>query len=243
MKMINPTQVSKGANVCALIPYGQVSFDSYNSAMEMIALGMPYLTLSGNNTPHTRNLLLDQFLKTPYDYALWIDSDQEFAPRNIQDLLDIPYPIVTGRTMDRSGMHNILSFRRSDNADTTTYNPILPHSTGLMPIDACGFGFIKVHRSVHERVRRSLGFHQFRDIYLEDGRRLGHDLNWGDTVRKLGYPIYLANYVKVGHSFVTIREEDMTNFTKKHANIIPGIPYTHPENNISLREKENGQRH
>ena len=86
------------------------------------------------------------------EWLFWIDSDIQFTIRQVEDLLNIDpeKKFVTGwyRASDNDfamvGDWNEDYFRRHH------HMPFL--SAKVLPVDWCGFGFTKVHRSVYEQM-------------------------------------------------------------------------------------------
>jgi hypothetical protein len=155
-----------------------------------------------NNYNHTF------YFGTDFDYLLWLDSDLDFRPEDVWQLVSHRLPIVAGlyavKERERRWCLNSIPTEQPDAA------------TGLQRVACAGTGALLYHRSVitamiaaaetwpHWRVKyiddhtRGERFHLFHHGVIHDPQEFSHsprdmseDWSWCYFARKLGYDIML----------------------------------------------------
>lgn len=129
-------------------------------------------------------------------HVLFIDDDMIVPPNGLMRLLSHKEPIVGGLYFGRQPPHLPIAYRHiKDNQ----WIPITKFGAGLQEVDAIGFGFILVERTVLEKMQRP---------WFEFSDRMGEDMYFCEQAKKLGYRILLDADIKCKHlSTVEIGEE------------------------------------
>ena len=154
-----------------------------------------------------RNLLVEQFLETPADWLLQIDTDHSYAPSVLHELLEVarsaptlvgtPPPIVSGLTwgylLDR-GQYPVV-YRLDDEG-----HPRIAYDTDwtrgdVIDVDTTGAACLLVHRDVFGKMEHGTWF----DRMQIDGKWVGEDLSFGLRAREGGNRIICATGVEFKH--------------------------------------------
>ena len=207
------------SKVCLLLPFGDVCKESYFSMISLVSTGKFDSFVDTNNSlPKCRNSLTDAFLKSDAEWALWIDSDQVFSFQNVRDLLATPGKIVSARIMARRG--TFLCGMRIIDDPMGRMQTVFPSEEGVVTVDACGFGMLKVHREVHEKMREKHGYHQFQELLVRDSNKsYSEDIVWTRWARELGYKIYFNHNVKVAHYGGLLAEEEVAGNSNEFGSV------------------------
>lgn len=160
----------EGRKVCLLLPwYKEVNPLTSFSVMGLIDRERTKLIMRFGDAfvIHTRNKLVDDFLKSGCEWSLWIDSDMVVPYGNAEWFrsysgFDIPDPFAGFHTIDRLMSHGktIVSatyygrwkhgrpiFAEAMN-DKEFTDKIRKPTDRILPTRWCGFGCVLVHRSV-----------------------------------------------------------------------------------------------
>lgn len=195
-------------NVAILCPAHSVSVDAYyhHSVINTIKAGFKQgidvceLTWPGEAlVQHARNALVELALKDArkFENFVWIDSDQEFTPRQFLALLDHDVDVVGG------------TYRKKQ--DEEAYEVRVSEVTeigGLWKVMGLGTGFLKVSREALETVYRHSEVYEnkgqkFRAVFevpIINGRLYGEDTIFCEKLQAAGFDIYLDPSVTVGHN-------------------------------------------
>jgi hypothetical protein len=137
-----------------------------------------------------------------YDRILWIDSDIEWEPEDIQQLFSNDFDVVSGCYMLTNG-------------EVTAYPKVLRGGMTKEQIMAkkkpfevrgVGFGFLAVKQGVFEKIKRPW-FSQI-EVEVENEETgeieykfplMGEDLSWCEKVHRMGIPIMVDPLVRVNH--------------------------------------------
>lgn len=149
-----------------------------------------------------RNYLVEKFLATSCEYFLGVDTDIEWHPEQVGELMAHDKDIVSGlyrshtdkgviwpvflKTMPDGG------FERAELAD-------VEDQTELMEVGAVGMGFCLIKRKVFEDLGCSLLW-PFAEIMSATDRYQGEDITFCTRAREKGFGIYLDPNVKVVHT-------------------------------------------
>jgi hypothetical protein len=161
------------------------------------------LRSGGNQIARQRQSLFDYWAdKTTYEWILWIDSDVVISPEKFKLLWDnrdaTERPLVTGVyfTTDNPEeplmipMPTVFSFtNKGDGTFGLARVHPLPKNQ-LIKVDAAGFGFLLMHRSVINKVRAVAPEGQ---VFMEMGRGtkfIGEDIFFFALCDKAEVPIY-----------------------------------------------------
>jgi len=143
----------------------------------------------------------------PYDYMMWIDSDMEFNPESVLKLIEYDVDIVSGiaargntiaapfgiwtETPQGQPCYANHNLKRIDEFPKT--------EQGLTEVDFVGFAFMCIKHGVFENMeypwfRTTIARYMWKDFELTE------DLGWCWRAKELGYKIYVAPDVRVGHN-------------------------------------------
>lgn len=187
---------------------GTVGVHFAHSLVETVRLGMqvgadiravymPYDAL----IQRSRNDLVKIALESGVDDLIFIDSDQEWKPEHVIQLLRHPVDCVGGAVRKKS--------------DVETYNvkaasadiPIDP-ATGLMEVEGLGTGFLRLSRAAmlslwnrSEEYRDDSGKRNrwMFDVRPVNGRLVGEDIFMTAKLREAGIPVYLDPTITCSH--------------------------------------------
>lgn len=165
------------------------------------------LEVNGMNIEQARQVAIDAFLKTDYEYFLFIDSDiipylYNYEEHPIDKLVDCDKDIVGG----------IYFFRRKP--CQPVYRPIelqeIYERTGSFPEKFdwsipkdlfqarwIGNGFKLVKRKVIEEIKKTIEVPNLPSIYK--GEYLGEDWAFDQRATELGFTIWLEPSIRLGH--------------------------------------------
>lgn len=136
-----------------------------------------------------------------YDKLMWIDSDIKFNPEDVIKLYKSDKEIISGCYLLASG--EVVAYPKLLNPPYTIDE--VQKMSGLVEIEAAGFGFICISKGIFEQMSRPW----FQQVMMEktDSETgevfrfplLGEDLSWCERARRLGYKLWLDTDVKVIH--------------------------------------------
>lgn len=169
---------------------------------------------SGALLAQARNASVEQFLDTPGEWMMFIDSDMVFERDALDRLFKTAsadkYPILGGLCYGLDAVDGPFPvvYKLTETPDgPMTYRPTtLPRETGLMQVDATGTAFLLMHRSVLEKMRErgfSKAYPWFQETELS-GHPVGEDIAFCLRARTLGYPIFVDLDTRIGHHKSTI---------------------------------------
>lgn len=147
----------------------------------------------GGTIAHNRNKLVENFLKTDYEWFLFIDSDT-VPPINILDMTKNGKDICSGvyhsfkgnklRPLIFEKYKDRYKFIQKDNKDY------------LIEVDAVGTGCLLIHRNVFDIMKKPY----FEFLYDEIGLvKLSEDLNFCKKAQKAGFKIWVDKRMGASH--------------------------------------------
>lgn len=167
-----------------------------------------YQEWSSANVSASRNIVTQRFLaKNDADWLLWIDSDMQWSPLDIDSLLDAAdpktMPVIGGLCFGMSQgrpFPTIYHFAEIDGQLTTirvpTYEP-----DSIMQVAATGAAFLLIHRSA----LKAMADHNFNEAFpffqeTQNGKDpVGEDLTFCLRLAALGIPVHVHTGVRIGH--------------------------------------------
>lgn len=185
-----------------------------------------YQEWSSANVSAARNIVTQRFLdKNDADWLLWIDSDMQWTPFDIDTLLDAADPKATpvlgglcfGMAHGKP-FPTIYHFAEIDGQLTTIRVPHYERDT-VMQVAATGAAFLLIHRSA----LKAMAEHSFNEAFpffqeTQNGKDpVGEDLTFCLRLAALGIPVHVHTGVRIGHhkshvitedSFLAAHEED-----------------------------------
>ena len=167
-----------------------------------------YQEWSSANVSAPRNIVTQRFLdKNDADWLLWIDSDMQWSPFDIDALLDAADPkerpviggLCFGMSMGKP-FPTIYHFAEIDGQLTTIRMPDYPKDS-IFQVAATGAAFLLIHRSA----LKSMAERKFNEAFpffqeTQNGKDpVGEDLTFCLRLASLGIPVHVHSGVKIGH--------------------------------------------
>ena len=173
-----------------------------------------FLTLVGSSVLHAaRNNLVAQALARGADNIVFIDDDVSWTPQAMERLLLHPERIVGG-VYQKKPHH---PHGKVEMAVSAMPGGLKPDHRGLVEVDGCATGFLRIDREVFEAMKTtSLKMHDdsLNDeenkhlhrwfefgIMHRDGRAYEHgeDYKFAHKAREAGFKSYIDPDIKLGH--------------------------------------------
>lgn len=156
-------------------------------------------SISDSHPGRGRNRAAANFLTTGCDYMLFIDSDICFTPEHIQMLMESSEPIL-------AGIYCLKSEEVKPCLQTLPGHQPLA-TGGIIEIARAGTGFLRIHRSVFEKLKETT------QRYVNHGREewdffasgvvneewLSEDWYFCDLARKAGFKVMCDTRIQLGH--------------------------------------------
>ena len=224
-KKYNPNTITRNPRVgiYTLCPRNVVDTGYFRSLATLFLVDGGQ-TIAGLYTTHTarsalgRSQAIADFLKTPLEYLMWIDSDMVFEPEAYFDLFAEAmkgHRIVTGLAfMYDEGAKLIIPNIFMWNEEKKAHEAEVHYEKdSSFWCDATGVAFTLIHRSIFE----DLIEHGYEDNWHFDwhehpatGTPMGHDVAFFEACRtKLGERVWYVAGAKTGHrKVVEIGEEN-----------------------------------
>lgn len=167
-----------------------------------------YQEWSSANVSASRNTVTQRFLdRNDADWLLWVDSDMQWDPRDIDVLLDTAdpktMPVLGGLCFGMAHgkpFPTIYHFAEIDGRLTTIR---VPHyePDAVMQVAATGAAFLLIHRTAIKAISEH-GFNEAFPFFQEtqNGKDpVGEDLTFCLRLAALGIPVHVHTGVKIGH--------------------------------------------
>ena len=197
-------------------------------ALSEAGIDSAYLLLQGNcHVDDARNRLVQEFLLSDCTELVFLDSDVSWRPEALIRLCRHPKQVVGG----------VYPYRREGTRDSMPYRglaPTLREPSGLIEVEALPAGFLKIARSVLERLEacaerfwhREDRRRQIPIIFertLSDGKRWGGDITFCKKWRALGGKIWADPDLMLGHTGSNIHRGSLAS----HARRMNGVTLSH----------------
>lgn len=153
-----------------------------------------------------RNLLVEQFLSHDLEWLCTVDTDIVFASDAVTRLLvdadPIHRPIVSALYyIFDNGVKMPAAYENTSDDETLDIHPVPDLSdNGVRRVFGVGAGFLLVHRSVFETIRKDAAGERcwFREGVIA-GRDFGEDMSFCIRAAISGFPVFVNTGVQVGH--------------------------------------------
>jgi GT2 family glycosyltransferase len=208
-------------SVTVLCPIGEsVPPLTFQSALSMVGyaskhgVDIQYVGVTKRTLIETaRNMLTREFLKTPSEWAFWMDSDMTFPKETIVKLLQVAKDknakMVTGIYFQRGGNNWPVCWMREpeledgrnikhENQDKYEKNEALgayaipgPEAKEPFPVSTAGFGCVLVHRSVFETLEEPW--------FLFVPHKCSEDFYFFVNAREKGFTLWADPSLHLGH--------------------------------------------
>ena len=147
----------------------------------------------GGGIAHNRNLLVNSFLKTDYEWLLFIDSDV-MPPLNVLDMVKNGKDICSGVVYQykHGGIVNLILDKYKDVYKFTKKSI----EDDITEIDATGTGCLLINRKVFNKMKKPY----FQFLYDDSGlTKLSEDLNFCKEAQVVGFKIWLDKRIIAHH--------------------------------------------
>lgn len=158
-----------------------------------------------------RNRLIERFLKTDYDWLLFLDGDT-IPPNDVLDMTENNLPVCSGAYYvwtDDGFFPLILKVKKHGYTLVDKIGKKV--KSHLVEADAVGAGTLLIHRLVFNKIERPY----FLEEFGKDGfRKIGHDLYFCRKVKEAGLKIFVDLRYYSKH-FKTIDLKEINDFLFK----------------------------
>ncbi len=146
-----------------------------------------------------RNRLIDNFLKSNADYALFIDSDMVLPHNAIEGLLSHKKDAISALYLRRLPPHEPVAMKKNNEK----YENIkqIP-SQDEFEVDATGLGCFLIKREVIEAIAHEKPIFAIEE--KADFQVKGEDTIFCEKIKKAGYKIWVSKKILVGHFGATV---------------------------------------
>lgn len=195
----------------AYIHPGEVRHEFMESILKLLTAEKSYQlglinAQSGPLISRARNMLAEQFVEKPdFTHMLFVDSDIQFEPEDVEALLKADKPIVGGVYfgMDQNQQLFPTGLVKQDGS----YKPIPLDKVplhGCKKVDAVGMGLTLITRQVMEALQPDqLLLWPFAETVI-NGRGVGEDVSFCLRAREKGYQTWVCGDARAGHAKTAI---------------------------------------
>lgn len=176
---------------------------------------------SGLYVADNRQVLVERFLETDADWLLQVDTDIEFQPELLTQMLDVAGPgrRVVAANVPLGTAYPTVAFVRTDNVGVWACLPSLPPHEDVTECDAVASAVLLVHREVFKTIAIEHGQCWYHHMYFPASpaatpppdfkyRSIGEDLAFSVRAQRAGFRIYAARVPGLRHHKVTPYSED-----------------------------------
>ncbi len=192
--------IQKPAKIAVLIPvYSTVPAQCFSNILHFALDSLKLFPLSISTVESTyitraRNILIENFLNSTADYALFVDSDMILPKDTIAGLLAHEKDVISAYYIRRTPPHVSVALKKMGGKYETIMNP----SEGdEFEADITGMGCMLVKREVIEKVSEKKPVFTVNDN--SDSSVKGEDAIFCEKIREAGYKIWVSKKVIAGH--------------------------------------------
>jgi len=166
-----------------------------------------YCESGGGNLDKGRNVLVQKFLKSEYDWLLMLDTDQYFNPEDVDRLLESARErkagVISGLYFANERPPRPAIYRWTEEGRAKSFTEWEDHE--VIEVDGVGAGFLLVHRQVYEALNDPTqyagrgGSWFTQNMTGPQGQLLNEDSSFCARVRDAGYKILVDTDVFIGH--------------------------------------------
>lgn len=144
-----------------------------------------------------RNWCVLHAIENQYDYIMWVDSDNVIPRDAVKKLISSGKDIISGVYARKIiGSKDIVLLNRDKTEDRYTFLTTEVVNTGIIEVDAAGFGCILTKVDVFRKLFDITGRSWFK-TNQEIG--VGEDIYFCEKVKELGYKVHVDTSVLCGH--------------------------------------------
>lgn len=194
---------------------GMLTLPYFNSCMELheelnrAGLEHTWLTTANESLiVRARNTMASTFLKSDYEYMMFLDADIGFSPEDVSKLWNLQVPVAVGAYPMKRKDAPLSAWKDGKLLDISPLGPIKPDDSPF-PVDYAGTGFMLIHRDVFERLKSEVVEYEeghvgqcwgFFDLMYKDGISLSEDYAFCQRYRDIGGEIVLDPSIKLSHT-------------------------------------------
>lgn len=168
------------------------------------------IRVSGNQIGRQRQTLLDGWInEAKTDWLLWIDSDVVVTPQAFKLIWDaadkLIAPVVSGiYFVSKENEQSLMTpfpviFNETNDEFTIEIIHPLPENQ-LIKVDSAGFGFLLMHKSIVEPLRKMVGdYSLFAEKEYDTNRYVSEDIVFFRNLKKVGIPLHAHTGAVVQH--------------------------------------------
>jgi hypothetical protein len=169
-----------------------------------VGIEFDYWELSGDSyVDRARNTIARRFLDSGADHLIFIDSDMSWDLESFSNLMKAPEDIVGGAYPCKN---NWEFYSVVIDTDSDGY-PIVNEETGLIQAWGVPTGFMKIHRSVFERLIPHVNtyedgdttFYNFFGRIVEGGKSYGEDISFCIRAGNIGIKKWIEPRCSLSH--------------------------------------------
>jgi hypothetical protein len=195
-----------------------------------IPLAGTFPKVTGPRIASARNKLVEQFLASPGEWLLMVDTDMTMPADVLERFLKVAHkdkaPIVGGLCFGRGGEGLFPTIYRWTGESFTRPEGWDPNT--MVACDGTGAACLFVHRSVFERVAEHFDppFTWFQEgLVLNGTQEIGEDMAFCMRVRSLDIPIFVHTGIPFGHvKEFEIDTKFYKDWCRSHQVIVTGVP-------------------
>ncbi len=193
---------NKKPSICVLIPaYGTVPVKSFASITTLLMnsgrkFPINVLILESTIIFESRNILLEEFLKTNSDYAFFLDSDMIVPSDLIEKLVEQDKDVISSLAFTRT-MPPRPAIRKKIGESYQTIEDYPQNA--LIEVDAVGLYSMLIKREAVQKILDQTKGNFFDIKRNEKGELKGEDIIFCENIKKSGFKIFVHTGIKIGH--------------------------------------------
>lgn len=163
------------------------------------------ISYAGVMVDDSRNKIVEDFLRTPCEWLMMLDTDVVFQSNIIELLLEMHKKLGTKAGC---GWYNILNeeggvrpalFRYSEDKKTSK-SPIMDsRAPQYFETDLGPSGAMLIHREVFEKIKATGEAYYFKFQHKGAGNTVSEDVYFCDLIKKLGYKFVVCSAARMLH--------------------------------------------
>jgi GT2 family glycosyltransferase len=167
-----------------------------------------YIEVTGPTVCGSRNMLVEQFLKTTNEWLFFIDGDMGIYLSDLYRLYDIAMDnnlkVITGTyfSYDRESKKSFpVAFVRNEEGTNQPADISGLRNLDFFEVEFCGAGALLIHRSILEKTLQIVHDRNvwFYDVDLNTSKLVGEDYFFCKRVSEVGEKVYISPKVLLDH--------------------------------------------
>ena len=184
-------------NVPATFTYDLAKLSAFTAVSMPEDVGLAFAMVSGTYVHRARQQLLKDLLQTgSFSHILWLDTDMRFPKESLALLMRHDLPVVGINYVKREIPTDYVAIEKlpldvNDPKDKGVRLVTTAASSGVVRVDALGFGLVLMKTSVLKDLPDPELEPWFWFEYLPGQRQLGEDVYFCRLLKRLGVPVYV----------------------------------------------------